>query len=48
MEALEEELTHAQCFLIGISQVMGTKENLRWGGGDGEALWEPLPHAGES
>lgn len=43
MGVLEEEFTGAKCYLMGICQVLVTKEDLRRGRGDGEALSEPLP-----
>lgn len=41
---LEEGFTRARCYLMGIRQVLVTKEDVRQGRGDGEAG----RHAGES
>lgn len=41
MEVLEEGFTRARCYLMGIRQVLVTKEDVRQGRGDGEALSEP-------
>lgn len=42
MEVLEKGIACAKSNPGGISQVAVTRENLRQGRGDGEALWESL------
>lgn len=41
VKVLEEEFTWAERYLRGISQMVGTKEDLRQGRENGEALREP-------